>query len=205
MTSSCCCCLCTAAIIFGLVQVNCILARSWTRAAPMSRLQWDESNVAHVSPHCSSQWVVAGGGSWVWSLLLSKIACPKTGQVKCCVKISSGQTSRQVHKSGLSSGLGKGYSANGGVWVRFAVLGFGIALRAQHNRFGMRIAECGRHYRQTQTLYELNASLVFPIFLVFPFFLFSYAAWLPNDLARMLVGRRRCCLGRCHKICSHYA
>lgn len=124
---------------------------------------------------------VGGGGWWVvgWTVLRSKIACPKAGQVKCCVKISSGQTPRQVHKSGLSSGLGKGYPANGGWGVRFAVLGFGIALRAQHNRFRMRNAECGRHYRQTQTLYELNASLVFPIF---PFFHFSFSPMLPDCL-----------------------
>lgn len=131
--------------------------------------------------HCSSQWVVVGGGCWVlgWSVLRSKIACPKAGQVKCCVKISSGQTPRQVHKSGLSSGLGKGYPANGGWGVRFAVSGFGIALRAQHNRFRMRNAECGRHYRQTQTLYELNASLVFPFS---SFFHFSFSPMLPDCL-----------------------
>lgn len=175
----CCCCLCTAAIIFGLVQVNCILARSWTRAVPgwgaMSRLQWDESNVAHVSPMPTLplQLPVGGGGWWVlgWTVLRSKIACPKAGQVKCCVKISSGQTPRQVHKSGLSSGLGKGYPANGGWGIRFAVLGFGIALRAQHNRFRMRNAGdiIGKH-KHCMSWMRL---LFFPFshFPIFPFLL----------------------------------
>lgn len=100
------------------------------------------------------------GGGWCMVCGLQD-SLPQVRQVKCCVKISSGQTPRQVHKSGLSSGLGKGslYSQWGGLGYGFS-FGFSFALRFSvlESHYVRSIInsesqlECGRHYRQTQTV-----------------------------------------------------
>lgn len=194
MTSNCCyscCCLCTAAIIFGLVQVNCILARSTTRAAPPKTRMWMRSNVAcnetNLMLHTCHQWTLLlqlpVGGGWRRSVcvLRSKIACPKLGKLNVVLRLAAAKRRAKSTKAAYRVVWARGTLS--GDWVRFAVFGFGIALRARHNRFGKRMRNAGDIIGKHKLYEELHE-----LFSCFPIFPFSYAGWLPNDLARMLAG-----------------
>lgn len=133
-------------------------------------------NETNLMLHTCHQWtplqLPVGGGWWVVRGLQDSL--PQVRQVKCCVKISSGQTPRQVHKSGLSSGLGKGSLYSGSVsgsaspcgfrfWNRTTCAALSIA-RAKWNAGDI----IGKH-----KLYKPNAVLVFSRFPV-PLFSSSF-------------------------------
>lgn len=144
---------------------------------PKTRM-WMRSNVAcnetNLMLHTCHQWTLllqlpVGGGWWrSVCVLRSKIACPKLGKLNVVLRLAAAKRRAKSTKAAYRVVWARGTLS--GDWVRFAVFGFGIALRARHNRFGKRMRNAGDIIGKHKLYEELHE-----LFSCFPIFPFSYA------------------------------